>query len=140
MFQSEAFESNMAKPSWCLEVMTMYFMPASLAVRTHSSALNFTGLNSLAYSRYSATGILPRVHDPLADAVDPLAVVGAGGDGIDAPVNEHAEAGRAPPGHAGVALGGGLIGIGIGLDDLGRALDVERDDRGASCPARQRAG
>ena len=48
MFQSEAFESNMAKPSWCFEVMTMYFMPASLAVRTHSSALNLTGLNSLA--------------------------------------------------------------------------------------------
>ena len=40
-----AFESNMAKPSWCLAVMTMYFMPASLASRTHSSASNFTGLN-----------------------------------------------------------------------------------------------
>ena len=43
-----AFEWNIAKPSWCLEVMTMYFMPASLAMRTHSSALNLTGLNCLA--------------------------------------------------------------------------------------------
>ena len=108
----------------------MYFMPASLAVRTHSSALNFTGLNSLAYCAVFGHGDLAAVHDPLADAGDLLAVVGAGGDGIDAPVDEHAEAGLAPPFHAGVALGGGLVGVGIGLDDLRRALDVERDDRG----------
>ena len=45
-------------------------------------------------------------------------------------MNEHAEAGVAPPGHAGVALGGGLVGVGVGLDDLGRAVDVEDDDGG----------
>ena len=37
------------------------------------------------------------VHDPLADAGDLLAVPGAGGDGVEAPVDEHAEAGFAPP-------------------------------------------
>ena len=34
--EGSAFESNMAKPSWCLEVMTMYFMPAALASATMS--------------------------------------------------------------------------------------------------------
>ena len=48
------------------------------------------------------------VHDPLADAGDGLAAVLAGGDGVEAPVDEHAEAGVAPPGHACVALGGGF--------------------------------
>ena len=45
------------------------------------------------------------VHDPLADVVGSLAVPLAGGDGVEAPVNEHAEACFAPPLHAGVALG-----------------------------------
>ena len=49
-------------------------------------------------------GNLAAVHDPLADAADLLAVVGAGGHGIHAPVDEHAEPGLAPPGHALVAL------------------------------------
>jgi hypothetical protein len=40
-----AFESNMAKPSWCLAVMTMYFMPADLASATMSCALKPVGLN-----------------------------------------------------------------------------------------------
>ena len=48
------------------------------------------------------------VHDPLADVVGALAVPLAGGDGVEAPVDEHAEAGLAPPLHAGVALGRGL--------------------------------
>jgi hypothetical protein len=48
------------------------------------------------------------VHDPLADAGDLLAVPGAGGDGVEAPVDEHAEACFAPPVHAGVELGGGF--------------------------------
>src|SRR5437588_8775411 len=67
MFQSEAWESNMANPSWCFEVMMMYFMPACFARRTHSSALYFMGLNSLANWRYSATGILPlfMIHSPM---------------------------------------------------------------------------
>jgi len=33
----------MAKPSWCLAVMTMYFMPASFAICTHRSASNSVG-------------------------------------------------------------------------------------------------
>ncbi len=48
------------------------------------------------------------VHDPFADVVGALAVPFAGGDGVEAPVDEHAEAGIAPPCHARVALGGGL--------------------------------
>ena len=55
-------------------------------------------------------GDLAVVHDPLADAADLLAVVGAGGHAVEAPVDEHAEAGLAPPLHAGVALGLGLGG------------------------------
>ena len=105
MLYAAPCESNMAKPSWCLEVMTMYFMPASLAVRTHSSALNLTGLNSLAKCAVFGDGDLAVVHDPLADTFDLLALVGAGRDRIDAPMDEHAEAGLAPPFHAGVALG-----------------------------------
>ena len=58
------------------------------------------------------------VHDPLADAGDVLAVPGAGGDGVEAPVDEHAEAGLAPPFHAGVALGGGF-GVLDGGDGMG---------------------
>src|ERR1035438_8299663 len=59
-------EPNMAKPSWCLLVMTMYFIPASSASFTHSSALNFTGLNCEASCSYSFTGIFPRfmIHSP----------------------------------------------------------------------------
>ena len=118
MFQSLALESNMAKPSWCLEVMTMYFMPASLA-----SAHPFVGvvLHRVELLRVLAVfgdGDLAVVHDPFADAADLLALVSAGRDGIDAPVDEHAEAGLAPPFHAGVALVGGFVGVGIGLDDL----------------------
>ena len=48
------------------------------------------------------------VHYPLADAGDLLAVPCAGRDGVEAPVDEHAEAGFAPPLHAGVLLSGGL--------------------------------
>ena len=48
MLKSFAFESYMAKPSWCLEVMTMYFMPADLARATMSWAEKPVGLKSLA--------------------------------------------------------------------------------------------
>src|SRR5436190_1283293 len=78
----------MAKPSWCLEVMTRYFMPASLASCTHSSALNLTGLNCLARSSYSAIGIRARfmIHSPmpgmglrwLSDQTTPRSGVGGG--------------------------------------------------------------
>src|SRR4051794_28730201 len=56
----------MANPSWCFDVITMYFIPASCAICTHSSALNFTGLNCLASCSYSETGILARfiIHSP----------------------------------------------------------------------------
>ena len=57
------------------------------------------------------------VHDPLADVGGALSVPLAGGDGVEAPVDEHAEAGLAPPGHAGVALGGsfGVLDGGDGM-------------------------
>jgi hypothetical protein len=38
-------ESNIAKPSWCLLVIVMYFMPAALARDTHSAGSNSVGLN-----------------------------------------------------------------------------------------------
>ena len=34
------------KPSWCLEVITSYFIPASLAIWIRSLASNLAGLNS----------------------------------------------------------------------------------------------
>ena len=43
-------------------------------------------------------------HDLLAEAWDFLAVVNTAQPGIDAPVDEHPEAGVAPPSHAGVTL------------------------------------
>ena len=45
MLYFDALERYIAKPSQCLAVITMYFMPAALAMPTHSSALNLTGLN-----------------------------------------------------------------------------------------------
>ncbi len=48
-------------------------------------------------------------HDPFADPGDALAVVGAGGDGVRSPVDEHPELRIAPPGHAGVALRRGFL-------------------------------
>jgi putative effector of murein hydrolase LrgA (UPF0299 family) len=45
-------------PSLFLEVITMYFIPAFLAIFTHCSASNEVGLNSAAYFSYSAMGML----------------------------------------------------------------------------------
>jgi hypothetical protein len=71
------------------------------------------------------------VHDPLTDVVAALSLPLSGGDGVEAPVDEHSEAGVAPPLHAGVALGGsfgvldggdGMIGgsgVGLGVLELG---------------------
>lgn len=61
-----ALEPYIAKPSWCLDVMVMYFIPAFFATATHSSALNFTGLNCDANFSYSRTGIRERnmIHSP----------------------------------------------------------------------------
>ena len=36
--KSVSFESKRQKPSWCLLVMTMYFIPASFARRTQAAA------------------------------------------------------------------------------------------------------
>src|SRR5436305_1410137 len=44
MLKGSALESNMAKPSWCLAVMTMYFMPADLARATMPLAVKAVGL------------------------------------------------------------------------------------------------
>jgi len=41
------FDGQMQNPSWCLEVMTRYFVPAALATLTHSSASNAVGLKRL---------------------------------------------------------------------------------------------
>ena len=104
----DTFESKFAKPSWCLDVIMMYFIPASFAVLTQASASNCTGLNCLASCAYSATGIRARAHDPLAEAVDALAVPGAGRHRVEPPVDEHPEARVAPPCHACLLLRGGL--------------------------------
>jgi len=55
--QSVYFDGNRLKPSWCLVVMVMYFIPAAFAIRTHLSASNFTGLNWPWNFSYSSTGI-----------------------------------------------------------------------------------
>ena len=68
MFQLLAAVGNRAKPSWCFEVITMYFMPASLASAAHASGSYFTGLKSLAIGPVvGATGILPwfMIHSPM---------------------------------------------------------------------------
>src|ERR1700723_1956291 len=76
MLKGSTLESNMAKPSWCFEVMPMYFIPEGFVVGDGDGGV---------------------VHYPLADAGDLLAVPCAGRDGVEAPVDEHAEAGFAPP-------------------------------------------
>ena len=48
------------------------------------------------------------IHNPLADAGDLLSAPGARGDGVKAPVDEHTEAGFAPPLHPDIAPGGAL--------------------------------
>jgi hypothetical protein len=62
--QSVHFESNRQKPSWCLLVITRYFIPAAAAVFAHSSASNFTGSKRGWSFSYSSTGIfaLSRIH------------------------------------------------------------------------------
>ena len=109
MLKGSALEWNMAKPSWCLEVMTMYFIPADLGEGDPCrSASKFTGLNCVAEPCSPATGIVAlfMIHSPMPG--DPLAVLGARRDGVKAPVDEHAEARLSPPGHACVALRGGF--------------------------------
>ena len=46
----------MAKPSWCFDVIVMYFMPAAFAIATQDAGSYFTGLNAGGKSRsYSGT-------------------------------------------------------------------------------------
>ena len=91
----------------------MYFMPASLAMLDPLVGVELHRVELLGVVGVLGHGDLAAVHDPLADAADLLAVVGAGGHGVDAPVDEHAEAGLAPPFHAGVALGRGFRVLGL---------------------------
>src|SRR5258708_8336846 len=50
-----AADLNIAKPSWCFEVMTMYFMPAPCSSWTHSSGLSLQGLTCAATSPHPVT-------------------------------------------------------------------------------------
>ena len=54
MSQSDTLESNIAKPSWCLLVIVMYFMPAALASDTHAAGSKSTGLKNAGSFSYSA--------------------------------------------------------------------------------------
>ena len=46
MSQLDTLESNIAKPSWCFDVMVMYFIPAAFTIATHSAASNCSGLKN----------------------------------------------------------------------------------------------
>src|SRR3972149_3121461 len=63
---SLTFESNSAKPSWCLLVITRYFAPAPAAAFANASAENLVGLNRARSVSYSPIGILAllRIHSP----------------------------------------------------------------------------
>jgi len=95
--------------------------------------IEFDGIKLFGVGLVAGHGDLAFMHDPFADPGDGLAVIGAGGHGINAPVDEHAEAGVAPPAHAGVAFRGGFVGVGIGRY---RGI-VGRAERGRS---KQRGG
>jgi hypothetical protein len=60
--------SYIENPSWCFDVMTMYFIPASFAIRTHSAALNLTGSKRVANFSYSARGMFAHdmIHSPIS--------------------------------------------------------------------------
>src|ERR1017187_7226763 len=67
MLNGLALESNIANPSCCFDVITMYFMPADFARSTISAALNRVGLNPDANALYFATGIDAEfmIHSPI---------------------------------------------------------------------------
>lgn len=87
------------------------------------------------------------VHDPLTDVGGALTVPLACGDGVEAPVDEHAEAGLAPPGHASVALRGGFGvldcrdrmicggGVGFAALELGKAERCRGGEEESGCDA-----
>ena len=74
MLKRSARDPNMAKPSWCLAVMTKYFMPASAASSAHASASKPDGSNPLASPSYSETGMraLNMIHSPIPGYVVPF--------------------------------------------------------------------
>lgn len=47
-FYRKMYVYGSLSPSWCLAVIIKYFIPASFAMRTHSSALYCVGLNCFA--------------------------------------------------------------------------------------------
>ena len=53
----DTLERKSAKPSWCFDVMTKYFIPASRARFIQSLGSNRTGLNALASAAYSFIGM-----------------------------------------------------------------------------------
>ena len=99
-----ALELNMAKPSWCLAVITMYFMPGILGDRHPLVGVEPHGLNSRRSFSYSATGILAwfMIHSPMPGTSLPFH---CRREARRAPVDEHAEAGIAPPLQAPFAFG-----------------------------------
>jgi hypothetical protein len=112
--------------------MMMYFIPASLAMRTHSSASNWVGLNCRASGAYSSPGIFARswIHSPRPVTRSPFHV--PAGDGVQAPVDEHPEARVAPPRHARVFLRSGLAGDALGVEDCRRGRrDEQRENEGS---------
>ena len=76
-----------------------------LGQRHHIMRIEAGGLNLRRQSLVVGDRDRAVVHDPFADARNLLAVPRAGGNGVEAPVDEHAEAGVAPPAHARVPLG-----------------------------------
>ena len=69
----------------------MYFMPASFASFTHSSALYLTGLNCDASFSYSRTGHRRAEHDPLADGrAIRLPCHSPAGNRVETPMDEQA--------------------------------------------------
>src|SRR6184192_3062223 len=97
----------MANPSWCLEVMMMYFIPASGHAHPFVG-VEPDGVEAVDVLLVLRDGDVPPAHDPLADARDALSLVRAGWHCVGPPVDEHPEPRLAPPRHARVALGGGF--------------------------------
>src|SRR5579872_4482906 len=69
MHQSVSAELYIPNPSWCLLVMTMYFIPAFFAMATQWRASNFTGLNCGTSLAYCESGIRMSfmIHSPAPD-------------------------------------------------------------------------
>ena len=87
MVQSETLESHMAKPSWCLLVIVMYFMPAAFASATQAAGSNSVGLNWRRQLFILRDRHFAIVHHPLAVAEH----------GVHAPMDEQAEPGVLEP-------------------------------------------